>query len=162
MPSRQLLPLLLLLAAPAVSAQSLYKCDAKGAITIQSDPCPAGSTEVWRRDATPETSPTQEQLSARAELAQAEADRAAEQARVAEQARLADEARRAAEARARSEAAATPPARKSECTLAHEFSEAVDAKPWLQISDAQRTRLRDWVAGQCRNPDGSVASPVTL
>jgi hypothetical protein len=157
------LTLLLLAVAPAAGAQSLYKCDAKGAITIQSESCPAGSVQVWRRDATPDAGPTPEELSARAALAQAEAERAAEQARIAEENRRADEALRAAAERAAAAAAVAPatPARKSECTLAHEFSDAVDAKTFLQLSDIQRTRLRDWVADQCRDPDGPVA-PTSL
>ncbi|KFN50151.1 hypothetical protein P873_07900, partial [Arenimonas composti TR7-09 = DSM 18010] len=75
---------LLCLPAVAVAAPgTLYKCDAGGAITIQSDPCPRGAVEVWRRDATPEAGPTPEELAARAALAQAQAQRAAEEARLA-------------------------------------------------------------------------------
>ncbi|WP_339828053.1 DUF4124 domain-containing protein [uncultured Arenimonas sp.] len=139
----------LVLAAPA-AAESLYKCtDAKGAISIQSEPCPAGSTQVWKRDATPEPAPSVEELAARAALAEAEARRAAEEARLAEAARLAEEQRLEAEARVRAEEAAGSPRRKSECTQAHEFSEAVLEKEWLRLTEAQQAELRAWVVAQC-------------
>jgi len=55
--------LLLLILAPAVHAGILYKCsDPKGAVTIQSDPCPAGSTEVWKRDSAPAPQQTLQQV----------------------------------------------------------------------------------------------------
>ncbi|HEY9142739.1 MAG TPA: DUF4124 domain-containing protein [Arenimonas sp.] len=137
------------LAAPA-AAESLYKCtDAKGAVSILSEPCPAGSTQVWKRDATPEPAPSVEELAARAALAEAEARRAAEEARLAEAARLAEEQRLQAEALARAEEAAGSPRRKSECTKAHEFSEAVLEKEWLRLTEAQQAELRAWVVAQC-------------
>jgi hypothetical protein len=55
--------LLAVIVAPAASAGDLYKCaDAKGATTIQSDPCPAGSTQVWKRDSAPAPQPTLQQV----------------------------------------------------------------------------------------------------
>ncbi|WP_146908157.1 DUF4124 domain-containing protein [Arenimonas daejeonensis] len=155
--------LALVLAAPAVRAEALYKCtDAAGAVSIQSSPCPKGSTQVWKRDATPDPGPTPEQLAARVALAEAEAQRAAEQAREAEALRLAEEAKREAEAqRLADEAAGLRPERKSECTLAHDFADAAAAKPWLQLSDFQQRRLREWVIEQCRDPDAPVADEAT-
>lgn len=139
----------LAVAAPA-AAESLYKCtDAQGAVSILSEPCPAGSTQVWKRDATPEPAPSVEELAARAALAEAEARRAAEEARLAEAARLAEEQRLQAEALARAEEAAGSPRRKSECTQAHEFSEAALEKEWLRLTEAQRAELRAWVVAQC-------------
>ncbi|GAB2663237.1 DUF4124 domain-containing protein [Arenimonas aestuarii] len=139
----------LALAAPAV-AESLFKCtDAQGAVSILSEPCPAGSTQVWKRDATPEPGPSVEELAARAALAEAEARRAAEEARLAEAARLAEEQRLQAEAQARAEEAAGSPRRKSECTQAHEFSDSVLEKPWLRLTQAQLAELRAWVVAQC-------------
>lgn len=157
------LVLALVLAAPAVRAEALYKCtDAAGAVAIQSSPCPKGSTQVWKRDTTPDPVPTPEQLAARAAAAEAEAQRAAELAREAEATRLAEEAEREAEAkRLADEAAGRPPERKSECTLAHDFSDAVTAKPWLELSDFQQRRLREWVIEQCRDPDAPVADETT-
>ena len=49
--------LLLAAAAPVAAADTaeLFKCvDAVGVTSIQSEPCAKGSTQVWRRDATPE------------------------------------------------------------------------------------------------------------
>ena len=66
-----------------------------------------------------------------------------------EAARLAEEQRRQAEALARAEEAAGRPERKSECTQAHEFSEAVLEKEWLRLSAAQQAELRAWVIAQC-------------
>jgi len=52
-----------LIVAPTVDAGMLYKCSTpKGAITIQSDPCPAGSTEIWKRDSAPAPQPTLQQV----------------------------------------------------------------------------------------------------
>jgi len=54
---------LLLILAPAVHAGVLYKCsDPKGAVTIQSDPCPKGATEVWKRDSAPAPQQTLQQV----------------------------------------------------------------------------------------------------
>jgi len=159
----RVLLLALVLAAPAARADALYKCtDAAGAVSIQSSPCPRGSTQVWKREATPDPEPTPEQLAARAALAEAEAQRAAELAREAEAARLAKEAEAAAEAkRLADEAAGIRPERKSECTLAHDFADAVAAKPWLELGDFQQRRLREWVIEQCRDPDAPVAEEAT-
>ncbi len=150
-------------ASPA-AAESLYKCTSEqGAVSIQSDPCPKGSTEVWKREATPDPLPSAEELAARAALAEAEAQRAAEAARQAEQARLDAEARRAAEAKRRAdEAAGRPPERSSDCTQAHDFNDAALAKEWLELSENQKRRLKDWVIEQCRDPDAPVADAATL
>lgn len=161
---RMLVLIALLLAAPGLRAEALYKCtDPKGAVSIQSDACPKGSTQVWKREATPDPGPTSEELAARAALAQAEADRAAEAARLAEAQRLAWQARRDEEARLRAaEAAAGPAPRKSECTLAHDFSDAAAAKPWLELTQAQRERIQRWVIEQCRDPEAPVADSTDL
>lgn len=143
-----------LLLAPAAQAEALHKCtDDKGAVSIQSAPCPRGSTQVWRRETVPEPGPAPEALAARAELARAEAERAAEQARLAELARQAAEARRAEEARRASE----PPVIKSDCRLAHEFNDRALSLPFLDLNEGQRARLRDWVIETCRDPDAPVA-----
>lgn len=147
------------IASPAF-AESLYKCDTDGAVTIQSEPCPRGSTQVWKRDVTPEQGPSAEELSARAALAAAEAQRLAEQSRLAEQARIDDLVRRDDEARARAaESTGRIPPRKSECTLAHEFADAANAKEWLNLSETQRARLRTWVIEECRDPRGNLREP---
>jgi hypothetical protein len=159
MPLRPILVLLLLSGSAQAAAGSLYRCtDAQGAVSILSEPCPRGSTQDWKRDAAPEPAPSPEELAARAALAQAEAERVAEQARLAEEQRLLEQARR--EEAARQAALATPsdpPARKSECTLAHEFSDAAAAMPWLELTQAQRERIRSWVITTCRDPDPILA-----
>ena len=54
---------LLLITAPVAQAGMLYKCaTSKGEVTIQSDPCPAGSTEVWKRDSAPAPQQTLQQV----------------------------------------------------------------------------------------------------
>ena len=73
--------LLLAAAAPVAAADTaeLFKCvDAVGVTSIQSEPCAKGSTQVWRRDATPEPPPTPEQA------AQAQARRERDQRAVRE------------------------------------------------------------------------------
>ncbi|MBW8311515.1 MAG: hypothetical protein K0M64_05710 [Rhizobium sp.] len=142
-----------LLAAGPAAAESLYKCtDRQGAVSIQSEPCPAGSTQAWKRDATPEAGPSVEELAARAALADAEARRAAETARLAEEARLAEQARLEQQARQRAaEASGERPPTKSECTQAHDFSDAVLAKDWLQLDETQKANLRQWVVEQCKD-----------
>jgi C4-dicarboxylate-specific signal transduction histidine kinase len=160
----RLVPVLLLAAfAPPAAAESLYKCTGPtGEVSIQSEPCPKGSTQVWKREATPDPAPSPEELAARAALAEAEAQRAAELARQAEEERRAEEARRAAEAQRRAdEAAGKPPGRTSDCTKAHDFNDAALAKDWLELSDYQKRRLRDWVIEACRDPDAPVADTTT-
>jgi hypothetical protein len=149
-------------AATPAAAEPLYKCDAGGAVTIQSEPCPKGATQIWVRDVTPEPGPTPEDIAARAALAQAEAQRLAEQARLAQQSRIDDLVRRDDELRARAaEAAGRVPERKSDCTLAHEFADAAYAKDWLNLSETQRDRLRRWVVEQCKDPLGREEVPAT-
>ncbi|MDY0021905.1 hypothetical protein [Arenimonas caeni] len=139
------------LAAGPVAAESLYKCEGPGAaISIQSEPCPAGTTQVWKRDATPEPGPSAEELAARAAIADAEARRAAEEARAAEQARLAEAERREQEARRQAAGASGErPPTKSACTQAHDFSDAVLAKEFLRLTETQKADLRAWVVAQC-------------
>jgi len=146
--------LVLVLGSPSAVAGALYRCtDAQGAVSIQSEPCPRGSTQDWKRDAAPEPAPSAEEIAARAALAQAEAERVAELARLAEEQRLLEQARRQEAARqAETEAGSAPPARKSECTLAHEFADAAAAKTWLDLTQAQRERIRNWVINECRDP----------
>lgn len=162
---RGLAPVLLLAAfAPPAAAESLFKCTGpNGEVSIQSEPCPKGSTQVWKREATPDPGPSPEELAARAALAEAEALRAAELARQAEETRRAEAARRAAEAQRRAdEAAGKPPERTSDCTKAHDFNDAALAKDWLELSDFQKRRLRDWVIEACRDPDAPVADAASL
>lgn len=141
--------------AASAQAEELYKCtDEKGAVAIQSEPCPKGSTQVWKREVVREPEPSPEELAARAELARAEAERAANQARLAELERQDAEARRADAARA---AAGDATRRKSECRLAHEFNDQALAFPRLQLTERQKAVLKEWVVEQCRDPDAPQA-----
>lgn len=153
----------LLLATTPAQAEELYKCtDAKGAVSIQSDPCPKGSTEVWKRDAAPDPAPSADELAARAAIAQAEAERAAEAARLAEQRRLAERERRLEELLAREAAPAGPPPRRSSCTIAHDFSDTAKTVPRLDLNQAQRELIQRWVEDQCRDPEAPVADSTDL
>ncbi|MBW8367038.1 MAG: DUF4124 domain-containing protein [Arenimonas sp.] len=152
---RPMLILALLLASPLAAAQALYKCsDPQGLVSIQSEPCAKGSSEVWKREAAPDPEPSPEELAARAALAQAEAQRIAETARLAEQQRLEAQARIADEMRLRDAvASAVPPPRKSECTKAHDFNDLALQLPWLELTQAQREGIKRWVVLTCRDPD---------
>lgn len=153
---RPILLAALLVASPLAAAEALYKCsDAKGAVSIQSEPCAKGSTQVWKREATPDPAPSPEELAARAALAQAEAERIAETARLAEERRLAAQARIDEDKRLREAVAnaVTPPPRKSECTKAHDFNDLAQQLAWLELSQLQRERMQRWVVEQCRDPD---------
>ena len=150
--------LLFVLAPGSALAQSLYRCvTPAGAVSIQSDPCPAGSTQVWKRDATPEPERTPEQLAAIA----------AQQARIEQDARALS--RMAGTAHAPLEPTPAPVAAPvatpapvvapepapptGPCRSAHEFATTARGHTWLELSDAQRYRMDEWVAQQCRDPE---------
>ncbi|WP_043804827.1 hypothetical protein, partial [Arenimonas malthae] len=65
---------------------------------------------------------------------------------LAEQARLDQQARQRA-----AEASGERPPTKSECTQAHDFSDAVLAKDFLQLDETQKANLRQWVVEQCKD-----------
>lgn len=154
MKTSRLVPCLFLLSAfssPAWSS-SLYRClGADGNESIQSEPCPKGSKQVWKRDATPQADLTPEQIA----TLQARRDREAADARAL--------ARTAGTLRETPPVAAPPPpvaapvvetpeSPKGPCRRAHEFADAVRAKDWLEMRDDQLRRMDDWVAGQCQPP----------
>ncbi len=145
---------LLLFASPGVQAATLYKCVSAGGLdSIQSDPCPKGATQVWKRDATPDPPPTPEQAAA----LQARRDRESADARLMSQV--------AGTSRIVAPAPAPPPppppvaaaplvdAPKGPCRRASEFAADLRAKDWLEMRDDQLRRLSDWVATQCRDPE---------
>lgn len=146
--------LLSLFAVTPAWASSLYRCvAADGAESIQSDPCPKGSKQVWKRDATPQTEPTPEQVAA--QLARREREAADAQAL----ARMAGTLREPAPppppapvAPVATPVESTPEIPKGPCRRAHEFADAVRGKDWLEMRDDQLRRLDDWVAGQCQPP----------
>ena len=145
--------LLILLALPAAAADKaeLFKCvDAKGATSIQSAPCAKGSTQVWRRDATPEAAPTPEQQ------AQAQARKERDQRTVRELGE--DVARKLAPPaptparppEAPAVAVADAAVARDRCGLAQDFAAQLREKSWLELSDDQVRRLYAWVATQCQ------------
>ena len=151
--------LTLLLAGPAAAAQKaeLFKCeDGAGVISIQSAPCAKGSTQVWKRDATPEPAPTPEQA------AQAAARRERDQAAVRELSREVERKLKPepepeptpppAGDTVASEPAAEAPDR---CAQAQDFAAQVREKTWLALNEDQIRRLYAWVGSQCQ-PTASV------
>lgn len=152
---RPILLAALLLGPSAAAAEALYKCtDPKGAVSIQSEPCAKGSTQVWKREATPDPAPSPEEMAARAALAQAESERIAETTRLAEQRRREAQARIDDDKRLRDAvASAVPSQRKSDCTRAHDFNDTAAKLDWLEMTQLQRERLKRWVIEQCRDPE---------
>jgi Spy/CpxP family protein refolding chaperone len=154
-----------LLFAPVAFAGKnlLYKCvDATGVISIQSVACPAGWTEAWKRDATPEPALTPEQR------AQMEARKLRDEQNVREQLEIVDRKMRpvapatepvadpAAPAEGDAPAVAGEPAKEAgepdACAAAQAFAGSVRDKTWLGLSEEQVRRLYSWVAEQCKAP----------
>ncbi len=151
-------------AAVAASKNLLYKCvDAAGVVSIQSVACPAGSTQVWKRDATPEPALTPEQK------AQLEAKNLRDEQNVREQLEIVDRKTRpvappVAEATApapapapgdAAPAAGEPPKEAAEsdaCVAAQTFAGSIRDKAWLGLTEDQVRRLYSWVAEQCKAP----------
>ena len=145
----------------AASKNLLYKCvDAAGVVSIQSVACPAGSTQAWKRDATPEPAMTPEQR------AQLEAKNLRDEQNVREQLEIVDRKMRpvAPEPVAETPAPApgdAPPAAggtakdaaaPDACTEAQTFAGSVRDKQWLGLTEEQVQRLYSWVAEQCKGP----------
>lgn len=135
----------------------LFKCvNGAGVVSIQSVPCPAGSVQAWRRDATPEPPPTPQQL------AQAQAKQLRDQQAVRELSeQLAKKQPPAmpvmpAPAPTPTPAAALPTAGETAdvltCQTAQAFAGSVREKEWLGLTDEQTRRLFGWVTEQCKLP----------
>jgi hypothetical protein len=148
--ARALIACALLALAPAAFAGksgALYKCvTAAGVISIQSDACPAGTTQAWRRDATPEPAPTPEQA------AQVEAKRQRDQELVRDLSEQLDKKLKPSAPEPPPAAAAPPPVPADPCHAAQAFADSVREKEWLGLSDDQVQRLYAWVAEQCKAP----------
>jgi len=146
--------LLSLFAASPAWSSSLYRCvAADGAESIQSDPCPKGSKQVWKRDATPQTAPTPEQVAALQARREREAADAQALARMAGTSReVPPPAPVAPVVPVATPVESAPEMPKGPCRRAHEFADAVRGKDWLEMRDDQLRRLDDWVAGQCQPP----------
>lgn len=144
------------LSAPTALAgeNALYKCvSVGGVVSIQSDRCPSGSTQAWRRDATPEPTPTPEQA------AQAEAKRQRDQQTVRELSEgLEKKLQPVPSAPATPVATAAAPSPASEqaaidaCQAAQTFASSIREKEWLGLTEDQIRRLYTWVSEQCKTP----------
>ena len=143
---------LLPVSVSAADKSALFKCvDPTGVTSIQSEPCPKGSTQAWRRDASPERPPTPDQA------AQAEAKRLRDQQTVRELSEIVERRSRPAppepvlEEKPKVEAAKPPTA----CEAAQEFSASVRDKQWLALTDEQMQRIFRWVTEQCKLTPGA-------
>jgi hypothetical protein len=159
--------------AAAEESKMLYKCvDAKGITSIQSKPCPKGSTEAWARAAEETRAPTASEIAAQqareAHNQQQVQELSAEvQRRVQEQtppprvepppgSHLAG----ATNPREGSQLAPVQPASAEDvpppsamainnCQAAQAFASAVREKTWIGLTDDQTQRIYGWVADQC-------------
>lgn len=144
----------------AANKNLLYKCvDAAGVVSIQSEACPKGSTQAWKRDATPEPALTPEQA------AQIEAKTRRDQQTVREQLEIVDRklqppapaAAPEPAAKAADEPASAPgePAKElggvDPCEAAQQFAGSVREKSWLALTEEQTRNLYSWVAEQCKS-----------
>jgi len=162
------------LQAAAAETNMLYKCiDAKGVTSIQSKPCPKGSTEAWARAAEAVRAPSQAEIAAQ----QAREARNQQQVQV-----LSEEVQRRVQQQTpppRTEpppgshlAGATNPREGSQlapvqppetedvplpsavavdnCQAAQAFAASVREKTWIGLTDEQTRRIFGWVAEQCK------------
>jgi hypothetical protein len=144
--------------ATAEETKMLYKCvNDKGVSAIQSKPCPAGSTEAWKRAADAEPKPTAQEVAA----AQAREARNREQVRElsAEVAKkVAEQATPTVIGPTPATPSPTPVAERppvpavayDNCQAAQAFASSVQEKTWIGLTDDQTRRIFGWVADQCR------------
>ena len=144
--------------AAAEETKMLYKCvNDKGVAAIQSKPCPAGTTQEWKRASDSEPKPNPQDVAA------ANAREARNQQQVRE---LSAEVNRklAAQEPPTVIVAPTPapaptpvaerPAATVEtydsCRAAQAFATAVQEKTWIGLTDDQTRRIFGWVTEQCK------------
>lgn len=145
--SRRLV-LLLLVASSDAGAGLLYKCsDAAGQVSIQSQACPAGSTQLWKRDAAAEAAPTPEQQAAAAAKRQRESEDAQALSRSAGTTAPPPPAPVPAVSPPLEEE--VPLTSKGPCRRAHELAAELRAMAWLELDQSQQQRLERWVIDQC-------------
>lgn len=138
--------------ARAADKSELFKCvDGAGVVSIQSEPCAKGSTQVWRRDATPEPPPSPEQA------AQAEARIRRDQQAVRELSEIVERKLKPTPEAAPEDRRAEPPpsAAPTACEAAQDFAASVQGKPWMELSESQTRRLYGWVSEQCKPARGA-------
>lgn len=155
------------MAAASAWAGDLYKCtDRAGQVSIQSQPCPKDATQDWKRDAAPELPPSEAQQKALQERREREASEARQLAKMAGTAKSdqpdsdtseqgGPEQGEREQDKPESDKHASPVAEPppNDCRKAHQFADAVRAREFLELSNYQLSRLSEWVAGQCRDPD---------
>lgn len=127
------------LTTPAWADDVLYKCiDAKGAVSIQSAPCPVGSRQAWKRDAA--ASPSMPAATAPGTPPGAPPVRPAGPA-VAAPPPL---------AQVPPAEVAAPPPMADPCAHAQDVAAQLRDMPWLELTDEQQHRLLGWLMQQCR------------
>ena len=154
-------------AVPAYADDVLYKCvDGKGAVSIQSSPCPKTSREVWKRDTAA--------MAAAVGSAPAQAPVTAPPIRAGQPPRPPGDAAHAgppgapppprpAPPNERSLAPASveslapiqpaspaPPPVPDPCDHAKDLAAQLRDMSWLELSNDQQQRLLSWVIEQCR------------
>lgn len=145
-----LLSLLCCVAVPAWADDVLYKCiDGKGAVSIQSAPCPTGSKQAWKRDANappptgtlPVPTPKPPSLSAPPPN-RPPAVQSMPPARMPPPPEPA--------------AAGGPPAvpAPDPCSHAQDVAAQLRDMPWLELTSEQQQRLLNWLMQQCRPAAG--------
>ena len=145
--------LLFLLASIAHAANGvLYRCaGANAAVSIQSEPCPQGTTQVWKHDTIPDPALTSEQLAAAEARRQKDTEAARTLSLMAGTTRETPPVPVAPPPPViATPVIAEPP--KGPCRTAHELADSIRDKPWLEMTDNQLRRLDDWIAQQCADP----------
>lgn len=134
-----------LIVASNSQAAALYKCSGpgKGAISIQSEPCSAGSRQIWMRDGTPEPPPTLEQLRAR-------------EAKRLKDTRDARTLSRMAGTDASSNQGAYRNTRKANaaterCDRAKNNAQAIRNRDWNRLTVERLRQLDAWVESECKS-----------
>lgn len=144
--------MLMLCRVGLAQAADLYKCtDPGGQISIQSQPCPKDWTQVWKRDAAPELPPTEAQQQALEQRRLREAEDAAALSKLAGTTK--ERKPRAKPKQPQEETPEAPALPAHACRQAHQFADAARAKEFLELSNYQLSRLSEWVAEQCRDPE---------
>jgi len=145
-------------AAPAWADDTLYKCvSGKGAVSIQSDPCPKTSKEVWKRDAAamaadaktlpplpapsvtgaPPPRPPVSAAPPGPPPPPPPSDRALNSASLESLAPIGPEP--------------PPPPAPDPCDHAKDISAQLRDMAWLELSHDQQQKLLGWVMEQCRH-----------
>ena len=140
----------LLLPSLPAAATALYKCVLpSGEVLIQSQPCPKGSQQVWKRDTPPVPQATPQQQQQDELRRQQDANSARELSLLAGTTQPQAPPPPPAPPPTPVENAPEPP--KGQCRKAHEFVDALRANnAWLELSEAQLFRADEWAGEQCR------------